>query len=140
MTLETAMNNVLSAVLILLATAAAVAIRQGAVWIERYARERIGNDRYSMVKEMALTVVRSLEQTGIWRQLDAKGKKEHALLYLQFYAEQLGMNIDIDELDHMIEAAVNVMNAELNKDEISIMAEAIDPRMFSGLPGSVAIQ
>ena len=138
MTLETALNNVLSATLILIATALAVAIRQGAVWIERYAREKIGHERYGLLKGMATTIVRSLEQSGVWRQLDAQGKKEQALLFLQQYAGQLGLNIDVAVLDHMIEEAVQIMNAEVGKIELDLVG-APEPQV-NVHPGAGLVQ
>jgi hypothetical protein len=104
----------------LLALALVYAVRIALAKGQEYLALKLGNERLLFLKENAFSIVRYLEQSGTLAKLGADQKKEQALAYLDMIATEKGIQIDFDELDRLIEEAVQVMNAELAKDPLFV--------------------
>jgi hypothetical protein len=81
-----------------------------------YLSVKTGLEKTELIKELSFNVVRALEQSNLYLLLDGEQKKERALAELELLTKRYNLNVDFDTLDRMIEAAVQVMNAEIQKD------------------------
>jgi hypothetical protein len=115
---ELLVNQLVQAGLALAFFALAYFAKTGVKIAAAYLEEKAGTDKFLMLKELAVTIVRSLQQTEAFKDLDGSEKKQKALVFLYNQASALGIEIDTELLSHMIEEAVQMMKAELGSDEL----------------------
>jgi hypothetical protein len=118
MSLEALTNQFIQAGLALAFFAIAYFARVAVKAIAAFTEEKIGKDKYLLLKDLAVTIVRSLQQNGAFDSYDGERKKALALVYLRGKAAELGFDIDTVTLDHMIEEAVQIMKVELSKEPL----------------------
>lgn len=73
---------------------------------------RIRRTRWAWAAEIVDAVVRAVEQT-LSEELHGKEKKEAAAAMIRRVLMQNGLNLSADQIDMLIEAAVQAMNAEV---------------------------
>ena len=114
---EVLVRNLIEAAALAIIGLLAFGLRQLVVIVILYLRQKLGLERLLEMKEIAQTVVRTLQQMPVFEALDPAQKKEMALVALVQYAE--GHNIPVDRplIDKLIEEAVQIMKAELPKIE-----------------------
>lgn len=81
----------------------------GVSWLE----VKIGVDRFAMLKTYTDTIVRALAQSPITKDLIGDAKKELAMSQISQFARSKGFDISPEDIDNLIEEAVQVMKAEL---------------------------
>ena len=79
-------------------------------------KAKLSASNVQLVRDMASTVVRSLEQNPAFKDLSGTLKKERSIVAVTDYAEGLGLPVDHAFIDKIIEEAVQIMNAELGSD------------------------
>lgn len=113
-------NQVLPQIILLVATAAVSMIAYvGKKAFEvgsMYLSEKLGLDKFNMLKDYALLVVRDLEQTTMKNGWSGEEKKKAAMLELQKFAAQYGINVDLDQLSKITEGCVNTVKIETGVD------------------------
>lgn len=69
----------------------------------------IGSQNFELLKSMAIEAVHSAEQLGLNDMIENVGeqKKAYAMKYVQDLLESRGIQINLNEIDAAIEAAVN---------------------------------
>jgi len=114
-TLTSAIQQITSALilgLVLVATTLiGLAVQKGV----QYLKVKLGDTQLGTLKEIAQTVVRSLEQNPIFKDLDPTAKKERAVLAITTWCEKNNIPITHEFIDSLIEEAVQVMNVEMGK-------------------------
>lgn len=98
--------NVLEAVLI--AAVAAVAR-----YLIPYVREKLAESRYAWLVDVIDAAVRGAEQ--IFGGGQGEAKKAAVVRYVNEWLTNHNVNITVDQVNQLIEAAVNVMNTEQGK-------------------------
>lgn len=117
--LVSAINQVLVALLLAVATAIGVGIRSaikayGPVFDE-YLKAKIGNANMDMLKAFADTIVRNLRQNPAFSQFSGDELKARAVVSITEFCRQYNLDIDAPLLESMIEEAVQRMKAELGE-------------------------
>ncbi len=74
--------------------------------------EAVAPDTFDMVQKFAVAAVQAAEQSGLLE--TGEQKKEFALAQVEAWLAEFGIDIDLDQVDAAIEAAVF---AEINKAE-----------------------
>jgi hypothetical protein len=114
---SSATNQILQGVLTLVAIFVAFVIRMANEELTKYLRAKYGSEKTELMKSVATSVVRAIEQDAYITQLVGPEKKERALAELDMILRKYGYQLDFDELDRMIEEAVFNMNLYLKKTE-----------------------
>ena len=78
-----------------------------------YLKVKVGSEKFQILAGYAERVVRSLEQMGLTLEYSGEEKKAFALSLLRKFADKFSIEYDEELLDTLIEAAVQVMNAEI---------------------------
>jgi hypothetical protein len=118
--MEELLGQIYQGVATLLALVAVYAIRIGIIEGRKFLEMKFDGERLDFLKEHAMSVVRYLEQTGVLGELTGDDKKARALAWLHSILEEKGVKVDFDEMDRLIEEAVQKMNAELAKDPLFV--------------------
>lgn len=129
MTLEQASNELLKALSMVIIMMGAYVLKVVIVYLHQKLDEnpKIQElQKNAIVRQMAQTVVRYLEQVKKNGLIDATAAKEQALAMLQSKAEASGYSIDFEEADHLIEEAVNLMNTQFSTVVIPQVQEVLD--------------
>jgi len=79
----------------------------------KYLETKWGSEKFAHAKEIAATIVRSLEQTHAYSNLSGAKKKEIAILQVQEWAKAAKIDLSYEDTDRLIEEAVQIMNNEL---------------------------
>jgi hypothetical protein len=80
-----------------------------------YLKSKLGQSEYDRMLSFATTVVKSIEQTPIYKDLTGEKKKELARVAVVQFAKQHGLPIDEALFDKFIEAAVKEMNDQVGQ-------------------------
>lgn len=108
---------VLPPVVTILATAIVGLITQVIVAVAKYyiplLQEKIGNEQFTLWKETASLIVRSIEQSPAFIEFNSEDKKHRAMMELSNWFENRGIPVTVDLIDKLIEAAVQEMNSEI---------------------------
>jgi predicted ATPase len=110
------LNQIFQGLAIIIGLFVAALVRQAVESAREYLSVKTGLEKTELIKELSFNVVRALEQSNLYLLLDGEQKKERALAELELLTKRYNLNVDFDTLDRMIEAAVQVMNAEIQKD------------------------
>lgn len=78
-----------------------------------YMDTKIGTEKLAALKGIAATAVRALAQSPVYELLDGAKKKEQAILMIQRLAASYGLQVTYEEIDSLIEEAVQRMKSEL---------------------------
>lgn len=71
-------------------------------------KAKIGSDNWETGKTIVETLVKSAQQKGIIGEIenDAQSKKDHVLEEAQKIFSNLGINFDVQTIEHMLESAI----------------------------------
>jgi len=78
-----------------------------------YMKAMLSASNVQLVRDMASTIVRSLEQNPAFSDLPGSLKKERSIVALTDYAEKIGLPVDHTFVDKTIEEAVQIMKTQL---------------------------
>lgn len=78
-----------------------------------YLNNKIGADKVQFAGSLVEVMVRAVQQSPEFSELDGAAKKEQVLARAQTLLAKYGINMSHDELDKLVEAAVQVMKSEL---------------------------
>lgn len=113
------MNDILFGILEAVIVAAVAAVAR---YLIPYIRERLRQSRYSWLVDVIDAAVRAFEQ--IIGSGNGEQKKAAVISYVNEWLVSHHVDITTDQLDKLIESAVNVMNTEFGKnDTISILTD-----------------
>ncbi|MEM4204138.1 MAG: phage holin, LLH family [Candidatus Methanomethylicaceae archaeon] len=108
-------NQAVSAVIIAFAAFVAYLARRGFYLLKLYIETRVDEYQLRILKEMAKTIVRELQQNPVFENLEPEKKKEQAIFWLKHRLEGFGLEVDESMLSSFIEEAVQVMKTEFYK-------------------------
>lgn len=111
--LEELVQQLLVALVMVVVAAAGVFLRQLSVVVIAYLKQKMGVQNYETAQKVANTVVRALAQSPVYEQLGGPEKKELAMSWIQEQLGKMGVQMSHDEIDGMIEEAVQVMKSQL---------------------------
>jgi hypothetical protein len=111
--LANAINQVVVALLGLVAVFLAYLLKRGVEALTAYLEVKIGSENTNTVKELARTVVRFLAQSPAFKDLDSAEKFERATIWLDQELKKLGIDIDEDKLAKYIEEAYADFKADI---------------------------
>jgi len=113
--MEAALQDLLSALVIALITVAIYFIRLGVNKAITYFNVKIGESNTVMLKDMAVTIVKALQQSPAFESLGGEQKKELAIIQMSQWAGKHNLPFDHDYIDRLIEEAVLTMKTEMGK-------------------------
>lgn len=87
-----------------------------------YLTTKLGQTNFQRLRDFAGTVVRAVEQSPIYSDLAGEKKKELAIVAVMQFAEKYKLPIDRADIDKFIEAAVQEMNAQIEKIDWDMIA------------------
>lgn len=115
-TVVDALNTIFAALLTIIAALVGFGVRKFTI----YLNEKVGSEKKAKLfqdvetaKLVADTFVRALQQSPAWEDLAVEEKKALAIMWMRNEINRLGLNIDWDLADKMIEEAVQKMKAEI---------------------------
>jgi CRISPR/Cas system CMR-associated protein Cmr1 (group 7 of RAMP superfamily) len=110
--LDEAIKTLLVALLQLVAALVGI----GALWVFKAGVAKLKlsmqAEQYEMVRGYVNDVIRYFDQAD-YLNIDNWEKKERALIQIAEFSQQHGLDITVDEIDQMIEAAVQTMKSEV---------------------------
>jgi hypothetical protein len=107
-----AVTVLINALLVVLITVGAVLIRQGGVVVITWLKAKLGETNYNVIKGLASTIVRFLQQSPAFEALEPEKKKEMAITYLTQKCAELHLPFTHDDIDKIAEEAVQIMKSE----------------------------
>lgn len=78
-----------------------------------YLKAKVGNEQFDALSRYAQVIVRYLEQSEVFENLDGAKKKELAMVAILQYAEKHNLPVDRELLDKIIEASVRIVKKEI---------------------------
>ena len=105
----------ISALIVCLVGVISYTLKKGADAGIAYVTAKLSATNVQLFRDMASTVVRSMEQNPAFKDLEGSLKKERSIIALTDYAKQIGLPVDAPFVDKMIEEAVQIMNSELGE-------------------------
>lgn len=115
------MSDILFNILEAVTVAAVAAVAR---YLIPYIREKLRASRYAWLEDVIAAAVRAFEQLmggGTGEQ-----KKAAVIRYVSEWLSTHRVDITMDQLDKLIEAAVNTMNTEFGKNDMITIAAAPD--------------
>ncbi|MGD0002867.1 MAG: phage holin [Anaerolineaceae bacterium] len=100
-------------------------LKQAADMSIAYMKTKMSATNVQLFRDMASTVVRSMEQNSAFKDLAGSLKKERAIVAMTDYAVKIGLPVDTAFVDKMIEEAVQIMNTDLGPDFNWMAEEAV---------------
>jgi hypothetical protein len=111
--LQPLVTNLFDALIVALAGVLVFALKQGIGLGMEYLKMKLGLDQLNLLKQQAAAIVRWLEQSPIFKDFDGPAKKERAIIEFVQWANAHGLPVTHDEIEKLIEEAVQMMNAEI---------------------------
>jgi hypothetical protein len=114
-------TNLLTALVVALISILTFALKSAVGVAVKYLEVKIGVDQTNLLKAGALNVVRFLNQSGVFKDLENSKKKEIAMVQVAQWAAAHNLPITDEYLDKLVEEAVHIMKSELpvSFDDIS---------------------
>jgi hypothetical protein len=113
--MEILVQHLIEALALVLVGVLAVALR-GVVKVGiTYLESKIGSEKFNLLKDYTQTIVRYLEQSPVFTELDGTKKKEQAISLITAWAKEHNLPITHELCDQIIEEAVQIVNTELGK-------------------------
>ena len=78
----------------------------------KYLEGKVGVDNFATAQSFVMTIVRAVEQSPEFRDLLGSEKKEQVILRVSQWLQDSGIAISEEQLDKLIESAVQIMQAE----------------------------
>lgn len=78
----------------------------------KYLENKVGVENFSTAQSMVMTVVRAVEQSPEFSELLGSAKKEQVILRASQWLQEAGIVVSEEQLDKLIESAVQIMQSE----------------------------
>lgn len=109
-------TELISVVALILVSVITYLLKKGVDYLMVYLEVKIGVEKVEMLKAQVETVVSFVEQNPAFSEWGGAQKKEYVLGSLQTFVEKYGLEISYEQLDRLLERAVQVMNTQIKTD------------------------
>lgn len=129
--ISSALSSIITQIVILVIGALGAALLYYTKLGVEYLKAKIGSEKYTMLKNLVVTLVKSYAQNPVFGTFDNTQKKEAVIAQLSAYCAEKGIPITYEMLDQYVEEAVKDMKAA---ESIVLETSSATPVILSVTP------